>query len=75
MVKKNASLDLRLKKLDETRHYFLEKIKHNDAMSEKYKEACRALNYSEHIFIFASAVSGCVSISASLVGVPMQSWN
>ena len=43
-------------------------------MSEKYKKMCRALNYFEHFFVFASAVSGCVSISEfdSLVGVPVS---
>ena len=33
-------------------------------MSEKYKKACRTLNYFENLLVFASAVSGCVSISA-----------
>ena len=42
-------------------------------MSEKHKKACRALTYIEHFLFFASAVSGCVSISAfaSLVGAPV----
>ena len=40
-------------------------------MSEKHKKVCKVLNYFEN-FIFNSAVSGCVPISAfaSLVGVP-----
>ena len=40
-------------------------------MSVKHKKECRALKYFEHFLGFASAVSGCVSISAitSLVGV------
>ena len=42
-------------------------------MNEKHKKTCRALNYFSHFFIFITAVSGCVSISAfaSLVGVPV----
>ena len=42
-------------------------------MSEKHKKACRALTYIEHFLFFASAVSGCVSISAfaSLVDAPV----
>ena len=32
-----ASLESRLRKIDETRNYLLEEIKHNDLMSEKYK--------------------------------------
>ena len=33
------SLEFRLKKIDETRNYLLEEIKHNDLMSEKLKMA------------------------------------
>ena len=33
-------------------------------MSEKHKKVSRALNYFEDFPSFASAVSGCVSISA-----------
>ena len=42
-------------------------------MSEKYKKACRFLNYLEHFLVFVSAVSGYVSISAFvlLVDVPV----
>ena len=41
-------------------------------MSEKYKKGCKILNYFEHVLVFVSAVSRCVSIFAfpSLVGVP-----
>ena len=38
-----TSLDFRLKKIDETRNYNLQEIKHN-LMSKKYKNVCRALN-------------------------------
>ena len=47
-------------------------------MSEKHKKVCRALNYFEYFLVFASAVSGCVSISiftstfTLLVGVPVH---
>ena len=34
MAKENESLDFRLK-IDETRNYLLDEIKHNDLMSEK----------------------------------------
>ena len=65
------SLDLRLTKIDETRNYLLEEIKHNDLISEKHNNVCRALNYFEYFFVFISAVSSCASISAftSLVDV------
>ena len=33
-----ASLEFKKKKIDETRNYLIEDIKHNDLMSEKYKD-------------------------------------
>ena len=36
-----SSLDK--KKIDETRDSFLEKIKYNDSISEKYKKTCTCL--------------------------------
>ena len=57
-------LSLDLKKIDETRNYLLDEIKHNDLMSEKYKKTCKYLNYVEHFLILVSTVTGCVSISA-----------
>ena len=59
-----ASLEFRLRKIDETRNYFLEEIKHNDLMSEKYKKSCKYLNSVEDLLILVSTVTGCVSISA-----------
>ena len=40
-------------------------------VSKNYKKVCTALNYMEYLLILASAVSGCVSVSAfaSLVGI------
>ena len=37
---KEAILKFRLRKIDETRNYLLEEIKHYDLMSEKYKNTC-----------------------------------
>ena len=34
----------RLRKIDETKNYLLDEIKHDDLMSEKYKETCKYLN-------------------------------
>ena len=41
-------------------------------MSNKHKKACTTLNYIESFLILASAVTGCISISAfaSLLGIP-----
>ena len=33
-----ASLEFRLREVDETRSYLLDEIKHNDLISEKYSE-------------------------------------
>ena len=52
---KQASLEFRFKKIDETRNYILDEIKHNDLMSEKYKKTCKYLNYVEQLLILASA--------------------
>ena len=68
-----ASLEFRLRKVDETRNYRLDEIKHNDLMSGKYKNTCKCLNYVEHLLILATAVTSCISISAFvlLVCVPI----
>ena len=68
-----SSLQIRLRKIDETRDYLLEEIKHNDLMSEKYKKTCKYLNYVEHLPILSSTTTGCVSMFtfASLVCVPI----
>ena len=63
MVEK-TSLEFRLRKIDKTRNYLLDEIKHNDLMSEKRKKTWKYLNYVEHLLILASTVTGCVSISA-----------
>ena len=68
-----VSLEFRLRNNDETKNYLLDEIKRNYLMSEKYKETCKYLNYVEHLITLASAVTGCVSISAfaSYVCVPV----
>ena len=55
-----ASLKFRLRKIDETKNYLLDEIKHNDLMSGKYKKTCKYLNYVEHLLILVSTVTGCV---------------
>ena len=41
---KEASLDFRLRKIDQTRNYLLDEIKHNGLMSGKYKKKSKYLN-------------------------------
>lgn len=47
-------------------------IKLNGLISKKHKKTFINLNFTEHLVIFTSIVTGCVSISAfaSLVGIP-----
>ena len=68
-----ASLEFRLRKIDETGNYLLDEIKHDDLMSEEYKKTSKYLNYVEYLFILASTVTGCISIStlSSLVAIPV----
>ena len=73
MSEEKISQEFRLKTIDETRNYFIEKVNQNELMSKKYKKVCGVLHYIEHLLILVSTVSGCVSIStfASLVGIPI----
>ena len=73
-MKEEVSLEFRLRKIDETRNYLLEEIKHNDLTSEKYKKTCKYLNYVEHLLILVSTLTDCVSIPAfaPLVFVPVS---
>ena len=71
MTKENISQEFRLKEINKTRTYFIDKIKQNELIIKKHKKICRILNYTEHSLILASTVIGCVSISAfsSLIGI------
>ena len=50
--KEEGSLNFRLIKIDETRNYLLDEIKHIDLMSEKNKRTFKYLNYVEHLHFF-----------------------
>ena len=54
-------------KIDETRSYLLNEIKHNDLMSEKLKKVCRALNYRDQFLIFVSPVTYCVNFRVCFI--------
>ena len=60
MDKQKISQEFRLKKYRRKRDYFIEEIKQNELMSNKYKKICTTLNYFEHLLILVSAVTGCV---------------
>ena len=63
-IYKNINILYKYIKIDETRDYFLDEIKNNDLMSEKYKKTCKYLNFVENLLILSSTITGCVSISA-----------
>ena len=73
IAEENLSREFRLKNIDETRNYLIEKINRNELMSKKDKKVCTTLNYIELFLILASTITGCISVSAfsSLVGIPI----
>ena len=48
---RRSKSEFKSRKIDETRNYFLDQMKHNDLMSEKYIKICKYLNYDEHLLI------------------------
>ena len=72
MVEENVSQEFRLKNIEKTRNYFVEKIEQNELMSNKHRKGCITLNYIEHFLILSSTVTGCISNSAfaCLIGNP-----
>ena len=56
-----------------TRNCFFKEIEQNEFMSKKHKKVSTTLNYIEHFLIFASTITGCISIFAfaSLLCIPM----
>ena len=59
MIEGNISQKYRLKDIDGPRNYFLEEIGKNELMSRKHKNVCATINYIDHLFILASAITGC----------------
>ena len=68
-----ASAEFRFKKIGEKINYRLDEINYNDLMSEKYKKACKYLNYVKQLVVLVSTVAGCVSVSVfpSLIPLPV----
>ena len=66
--------EFRLKHIDETKKFVLEKIEQIELMSKKHNKVCRTLNYIEHFSILAFTITGCNSISAlsSFLGIPIE---
>ena len=45
MSEENTSQESRLKSIDQTRNYLVEKVNRNNLVSEKQKNVCTTLNY------------------------------
>ena len=73
MSKERVSKEFRLKNIDETGNYLIEKINENELMSKKHEKVYVVLNYIENLLVLISTVSGCVFICnfAPLVGFPI----
>ena len=71
MAAENISQEFKLKNKAKTQKKFITERNQNELTSKKHKKSCTVLNYIEHLLILASAVTGCVSISAFalLVGI------
>ena len=52
MVEENISQEFRLKDVDETINYFLEKIEQNEVMSRKHKKVCATCTIILNTFLF-----------------------
>ena len=61
MTEENISQEFRLKNIDETRNYFIEKTNQNKLVREKL---CGVSNSSEHLLILASTLLDVFQISA-----------
>ena len=60
MKEENISQEFRSKEIDKNRNYFTEETKQNELISKKHKKFCKILDYTEHLLIVASAVTGLV---------------
>ena len=60
MKEENISQEFRSKEIDKNRNYFTEETKQNELISKKHKKFCRILDYTEHLLIVASTVTGLV---------------
>ena len=63
MIEENIISNFRLRKIDETRNYFLEEIKNNFMVSQKLKKVWK-FEKNDTLLVLVSAFTGCISISA-----------
>ena len=71
MVEENTSQEFLFKNTKEIEKNFIEEIDQNELISKNHKTVSTTLNYIAQFLVLASAVTGCVSVSAfaSLVGI------
>ena len=74
MFEENASQEIRLENIDETKNCFLEEIKQIELTRRKRMKVCTTLYYIEHFLILGSTITGCISFSAftSLISIPIN---
>ena len=67
MSEKSISQEFRLKNIDKTKNYFLLEIKENELIRKKHRKVRQVLNYTDHLLVVISTITGCVSISACVL--------
>ena len=67
MFEENISQEFKLKNIDETGNYFIEKINQNELMSKKHKKVCRVLNYIYNLLVLIPTVTSCFPFLLLLV--------
>ena len=74
MLAENTGLKFRLRKIDELRNYFFEKLKHNYLVRNKRKKICKVLNEIEQTPILVSVITGYVYFSTFtlMVVIPIR---
>ena len=72
MAEEKICQEFRLKYKKETQH-FIKEIDQNELMSKRHRRFCTILNYIEHFLILVLVVTGCISVSASAVGLKITS--
>ena len=62
-----------MESIEEIKNYFIKEKNQNELVRKELKKIPAILNYNEHVFILASVVTGCISISAfaSLLSIPI----
>ena len=73
MPEENVSQDFRMKNMDKTKNYLVEKINQSKLMSKKHKNVYRVFNYIKSLLLLICTVRGCLFNSAfdSSVSIPI----